>query len=177
MRPFLARLFLVFLLAVPVSPAFAQRLKSVPIDNDFVVTPFGPQGMLNRHQTYVMLALHKVVNIEGKTFVCGALYGTLFLNKKFVQQAKIIASDGVTIRTGLTRFSRLSVTNEEIANARRGIVGGPFVSFIRPIKSDVRQFRGQAAKCVRSRKAWRDVFGDGKSLLTMPSRVLVRVPD
>lgn len=131
-----------------------------------------------------MLALHKVVSSGGRTFVCGALYGTLFLNEKFLQQAEIIASDGRRIKKGLTRFPRLSQTNEQKANAgkimeahrRAGTTPTLGELLIKPIPDDPRQFSGQEAKCVKSFKKWRPAFADGRSVFKMPSRVLVRVP-
>lgn len=184
MRTYLVRFSLIFLMALAVSPASAQRLKSIPIDDSFVVTPFGPSGKAGGQQTYVMLALHKVVTSGGRTFVCGALYGTLFLNRKFIQQAEIITSDGTRIKKGLTRFSRLSSTNEQKANVgqirdahrRAGTTPTLEELLIRPITDDPRQFSGQEAKCARSFKKWRPAFADGRSVFTMPSRVLVRVP-
>ncbi|WP_227271732.1 hypothetical protein [Roseobacter weihaiensis] len=162
-----------------VNPAAAQRLSSLQIDDSFVVTPFGPGDKAGGQQTYVMLALHKVVNFDGRTFVCGGLYGTALLNKKFIQQAQIIASDGTRIKQGLTRLSRLSQTNEQRAEVQRGVrpTGSLTDILMRPITPGANQFSGQEAKCIRSWKSWRAVFGDGKSVFTMPSRVLVRVPD
>lgn len=181
MRSLLTRISVVLIIAAAASPAFAQRLKSIPIDEGFVVTALGPNGIFQGHQTYSFVAYHKVVNLGGKVFVCGAIRRPIFLNEKFLQRGKITSSDGTILKRGLTKFSKINLTNEEKKIIQAGGKlnrGGedPVDSILAGVRKDADQYRGQAAKCLRVRKSWRESFGDGKSILSMPSRVLIRVP-
>ncbi|MGC3938348.1 hypothetical protein ACOTTU_11150 [Roseobacter sp. EG26] len=188
MRTRLLRLSVLFLLCLAVNPALAQRLKSMQIDESFVVTPFGPRNVVNGKQTYGTLALHKVVNVNGKTFICGGIYNFPILSthwRKFIQRAAVIASDGTQIKKGLTRLSIDLSTNEQHAIRRtRTDLSKPLPEEARKklarsynVTADPRYFLGQTVKCVRSSKKWRPVFSDGRSFVTFPSRILVRVPD
>ncbi len=188
MRTRLLRLSVLFLLCLAVNPALAQRLKSMQIDESFVVTPFGPRNVVNGKQTYGTLALHKVVNVNGKTFICGGIYNFPILSthwRKFIQRAAVIASDGTQIKKGLTRLSIDLSTNEQHAIRRmRTDLSKPLPVDARKklarsydVTADPRHFLCQTVKCAGSSRKWRPVFSDGRSFVTFPSRILVRVPD
>ncbi|WP_299501984.1 hypothetical protein [uncultured Roseobacter sp.] len=160
-RTLLKLIPLIFVFAATTETASGQSLKSIPIDGDFVVTATTRTAINSGKKTQHLFALHKVVNFEGRTLVCGAFFQTVHFNdktnKKFIQQAKIIASDGTKIKAGLTRFT----------NYRRP---APLES----VAGDLAHFKGQAAGCTRTSKAWRPVFSDGRSYLKMRSFVWVR---
>lgn len=187
MRAYLLVFSVVLVLSLAVGPASAQRLKSIPIDDSFVVTPFMPRGVVNGQRTYGMLALHKVVNANGKTFVCGGIYRPpVFYQQEIMQRTTIIASDGTQIKKGLTRLTRDLRTNEQAAIlATRTDLSKPLGQEARRklersydiVTASPRHFSGQMAKCMRSFKKWRPVFADGRSVFTFPSQILVRIPD
>lgn len=191
MRAYLVVFSVVLVLSLAVGPASAQRLKSIPIDDSFVFTPFRPGGIVNGQRTYGMLALHKIVNVDGRTFVCGGVYNMPIVpyEQEIFQRAAIIASDGTLIKKGLTRLSRDIHTNEQLAIfATRTDVSTPLgedalkehqarLSRSIQITAHSKHFSGQTVKCMRSFKRWRPVFADGRSTFTFPSQILVRIPD
>lgn len=185
MCAYLIRFLVIFLFAMAGNPALAQRLKSIQIDDSFVVTPCVPRDVVNRKQTFGMLALHKIVNVNGKTFVCGGIYNPPLLHrKKIVQGAAIIASDGTRVKKRLTRLSIGLSTNEQHAIRRtRTDLSKPLEEEARRklrnsyiVTADPTHFLGQTVKCVRSFKRWHPAFSDGRSVFTFPLRILVRGP-
>lgn len=174
----LVKMVILLFCVAQASPALSRRLDSIPVDREFVTTPLGPPGGEGGKLVYAFIAMHKVINFEGSTYVCGLIFGGSQLNSRFFRFAKIIASDGTRLRTGLTRFPN-TLTNAQFAERpelKRRRQAGRSLGVSRGVaRNDIRQFEGQQASCVRSRKKWRDVFADGKSVFTMPSKVSVWV--
>lgn len=159
--------------------AAAQRLKSIPVDNGFVATPLGAPETRDGKRTYPFIAFHKVVQFNGDTYVCGGLFGALAVREEFIRKARIVASDGTVLKTGLTSFTKLNVPNEKRKTSGSGAPdpaeAAAFLEemFSARLPAEPASFKGRNAGCERSRKKWRDVWADGKSVFTMPERLRI----
>ncbi|MEM1350915.1 MAG: hypothetical protein AAGF27_01145 [Pseudomonadota bacterium] len=160
----------VFLLVLSAEQVIADRPQAIPLDEGFVITAYGTDTSGNKAS---MVVWHKVMQYDGKTFVCGAIHAPGSLPRKFIELARINASDGTRLRRGLTGFTVF--TKNPSTGSSRGPDGNLHGSSLQPIAPDTKTYLGQPAKCLRSRKTWKASFADGRSVFEMPDQVRIRV--
>lgn len=149
------------------------------MDETFVATPLGEPEIRDGRETYRFVAFHKVVHFNGDTYVCGGIFTSFFVRSEFYKQTRIVASNGGTIKYGLVGFSRFEAPIDQLRIPRTRPPGvTEEEAFIKElwqarIPADVALFKGERADCLRSRRAWRDAWADGRSRFSMPTKIRI----
>ncbi|MFT6024376.1 MAG: hypothetical protein ACI9PY_002501 [Ascidiaceihabitans sp.] len=151
---------------LPAAPIWANSKVTATVDDSFVVSPIGEKVVKKGQAFYPLVTMHKILNVNGKTYVCSG-HLSLGARKEFFNSTRIISSSGDVIKSGL-RKSYFLGNAPKMTAARRAAIKNKALLVVGHRIADAKWAYGTTIACERSRKAWKSNFGDGKSRYVMP---------
>ncbi|MFT5798769.1 MAG: hypothetical protein ACI84R_002837 [Candidatus Azotimanducaceae bacterium] len=162
------------LLLFQIEYATAQSKITKPLDRSFVVQLYGVADTETNPDKAGSVVFHKVIKQNGRVYVCGGYKGFSGVYKKFLDRAKIEASEGTRIIRGLGSFTNLQIklSSKDFRGASTRAEKAQLNKLLNRHRL-VENLYGTPVTCRRSLKKWQNNFSDGKTMVVLPEKITI----